>query len=188
MLPVGGAAAGQGPLLVGAVGAGPDLHLGAGAAVAGVVEALAGVGVEQLAVGLRFPDLGAGAVAGVQVDEGAVGGAGRVDVQALAEHLQGVAGRDRPLLGAGAVAGVDLDRVEVRGAGRAVIQAQALVPGDRPGGPRRAAPGGRTAMPRPNIRATAAKTARSRRFTACSTAGWSCPAQAQICTWVPEPP
>src|SRR6201999_472092 len=99
------------PLLVGGTGAGPDLNLGAGAAVAGVVEALARRRVEQFAVGLGLPDLGAGAVAGVQVDQGAVGRAGRVDVQAQAEDLQGVPGPDRSLLGAGPVAGVDLERV-----------------------------------------------------------------------------
>jgi serine/threonine-protein kinase RsbW len=45
-----GVALRQGPGLVGVAGAAPDLYLGAGAAVAGVVEALAGAGVEQRAV------------------------------------------------------------------------------------------------------------------------------------------
>ena len=57
----------QCPALVVITGAGPDLHLCAGSAVAGVVQALAGVGVDQSAIRLRFPDLGAGAVAGVEV-------------------------------------------------------------------------------------------------------------------------
>ena len=56
----------QGPLLVGGVGAGPDLDLGAGAAEAGVVEALAGIRVHKFAVGLVGPGLRAGAVAGIQ--------------------------------------------------------------------------------------------------------------------------
>src|SRR5581483_7546345 len=73
-------------------------------------------------------------VAVVQVDGGAVGGPGPVDVEALAEHFEGVVGFHGPLLGVGAVAGVNLDRVEVGGAGRPVVQAQALVAGDRAGG------------------------------------------------------
>src|ERR1700731_2556185 len=138
---------GQDPLLVGAVAAGPDLDLGAGAAPAGVVEALAGVGVDQLAVGLVDPVLGASAVAGIQVDEGAVGRTRRIDVEAHAEHLKGAVGLHRPLLGAGAVAGIDLDRVVQRGAGRPVVQAQALVPGDRAGGGRGATGGARSDGP-----------------------------------------
>src|SRR5580700_8984968 len=43
---------GQAPGLVRGAGAGPDLRLGAGAAPAGVVQALAGVGIEVGAVGL----------------------------------------------------------------------------------------------------------------------------------------
>src|SRR5581483_11220707 len=121
-------------LLVGAAGTAPDLDLRAGAAESGVVEALAGIGIDQRPVGLRLPDLGHGAVAVVQVDGGAVGGPGPVDVEALAAHFEGVVGFHGPLLGVGAVAGVNLDRVEVGGAGRPVVQAQALVAGDRAGG------------------------------------------------------
>ena len=55
----------------------PDLDLGAGAAEAGVVEALAGVrGSRSSPLDWRHPGLRAGAVAVVQVDGGAVGGAG----------------------------------------------------------------------------------------------------------------
>ena len=50
-------------MLVGGIGAGPDLDLGARAAVPGVVKAAAGLGVDQLAVGLDLPLLGTGAVA-----------------------------------------------------------------------------------------------------------------------------
>src|SRR5580698_3117629 len=121
------------PLLVGGVVTGPDLDLGAGSAVAGVVQALAGVGVDQFSVGLVYPGLRAGTVTRVVVHGGAVGRAGPGHVEAAAEHLQGAVGLDRPALRVGAVAGVNLDRVEVGRAGAAVIQAQALVPGDRPG-------------------------------------------------------
>ena len=82
----------QGPLLVGAVGAVPDLGLGSRAAEAGVVQALAGLRVQVFAVGLVLPGLGAGAVARVQVDGGAVGGAAGIDVEAVSERLQGVVG------------------------------------------------------------------------------------------------
>src|ERR1700760_2095740 len=61
---------GQLPLLVGGVGAVPDLQLGAGAPVAGVIQALARLRVVELAVGLRDEHLGTGAVAVVQVDLG----------------------------------------------------------------------------------------------------------------------
>ena len=187
--------AGQGPLLVGGVGAGPDLDLGAGAAVSGVVEALAGVGVDQFAVGLRFPDLGAGAVAVIQVDGGAVGGACAVDVQALAQHFEGVVGLHRPLLGVAAVAGVDLDRVGVRGAGRAVVQAQALVPDDRAGGG-----GGRGIRGIRAARLVSSGRAEAENEGYHREGGEELPlhgrfhcwlevsAQAQIWTWVPEPP
>ena len=89
----------------------------------------------QLAVGLVHPGLRAGAVAGIQVDQGAVGRARAGDVQAVAQDRQGAVAVHGPALRVGPVAGVDLDRVEVGGAGRAVVQAQALVPGDRPGAP-----------------------------------------------------
>src|SRR6202020_1797589 len=115
----------QVPHLVGGVGAGPDLQLGAGAPVAGIVEALARLGVVQLSVGLRFEDLRARVIAGVEVYRRAVGGAASVDVQALAECLQGAAGlNDGPLLSAGAVAGVDLNRGEVRGVRSPDVDAQ----------------------------------------------------------------
>src|SRR5580698_9736091 len=122
------------PLLVGGVVTGPDLDLGAGSAVAGVVQALAGVGVDQFSVGLVYPGLRAGTVTRVVVHGGAVGRAGPGHVEAAAEHLQGAVGLDRPALRVGAVAGVNLDRVEVGRAGAAVIQAQSFVAGDGAGG------------------------------------------------------
>src|ERR1700691_6133657 len=125
---------GEGPGLVGTPGARPDLHLGAGrGGPAGVVQALPGLRVQECAVTLRHPDLGAGAVAVVEVHGGAVGCARRVHVQALTERLQRVTAGDRPLLRTGAVAGVDLHRGEVGRAGAAHVQAQAAVAGDRPG-------------------------------------------------------
>src|SRR5207302_1179200 len=76
-----------------------------------------------------------GAVAVVELNQRAVGGAGAGHVQALAQHGQRAAGADRPLLGVGAVAGVDLDRVAVGRAGGLVVQAQvaAFVRDDLPG-------------------------------------------------------
>src|ERR1700722_3221171 len=89
----------QVPHLVGGVCAGPDLQLGAGAPVAGVVEALTRLRVVELSVGLRFEDLRTRAIAGVEVYRRSVGGAASVDVQTLAERLQGAAGLNhRPLL------------------------------------------------------------------------------------------
>jgi hypothetical protein len=123
----------QRPLLVGAVRAGPDLHLGARAAEAGVVQALAGVRVDQLAVGLRLPDLRGGAVAGVEVDQRAVGGAGGGHVQALAEDLQGCRSPRRSTAARSCRCRCRPGSGFRRGAGAAVVQAQALVTGDRAG-------------------------------------------------------
>src|SRR4029077_5623141 len=76
----------------------------------------------------------AGGVAVIQVYGGPVGGAAAVDVQALAEGVQGAARLDHgPLLGVGPVAGVDLDRREVGGVRAPDVQAQAVVAGDRTG-------------------------------------------------------
>src|SRR5262249_28033513 len=118
---------------VGVAGAVPDLQLGArrGGPVR-IVQAFARLRVVQRPVGLRDEHLGRGVVAVVQVDQGPVGRAARVDVHALAERVLGAARLDhRPLLRRGVVAGVDLDRVVVGGAAAPVVYAQAAVPGDR---------------------------------------------------------
>src|ERR1022692_3948062 len=85
-----------------------------GGGPAGVVEAFAGLRVVEGAVALRLPDLGASAVAVIEVDGGAVAGAPAIDVHALAERLKGAVG-DGPLLGARPVAGVDLHGGQVHG-------------------------------------------------------------------------
>src|ERR1700761_5843752 len=125
----------QGPLLVGAAGAVPDLELRArGRRPACVVETLVGLRVVQLAVGLGDEHLRAGAVAGVQVHRGPVGCPAAVDIQALPEGVQGAARLDhRPLLGVGPVAGVDLHRGEVGAVRAADVHAQAAVADDLAG-------------------------------------------------------
>jgi hypothetical protein len=72
-------------------------------------------GLTRTPFGCGGPGLGAGPVAVVEVDDGAVGRVAAVDVEALAEHLEGAVGLDRPVLRVRAVAGVDLDRVVIRG-------------------------------------------------------------------------
>src|SRR6201992_1022942 len=126
----------QGPLLVGAAGAVPDLELRArGRRPACVVETLVGLRVVQLAVGLGDEHLRAGAVAVVQVHRGPVGCPAAVDIQALPEGVQGAARLDhRPLLGVGPAAGVDLHRGEVGAVRAADVDAQAAVTDDRAGG------------------------------------------------------
>ena len=76
-----------------------------------------------------LPDLGAGAVAVVELHLGAVGGAGRGDVHALAEGPERAAGADGPVLRGGAVAVVELDRGAVGAAGRGDVDALAAVTG-----------------------------------------------------------
>src|SRR6266576_4887316 len=89
---------GQGPVLVGAAVAGPQDELrpvrGVGA---GVVEALAGGGVDQLPA-LGLPLLVGAAVAGPQLDEGAVSGSGAGDVHAAAGDREGAVAVDGPVL------------------------------------------------------------------------------------------
>ena len=79
---------GQGPVLGTGLDAGGDVELGAvGGAGAGVVEAQAGLGVDQPAVGAGFPLLAGAVVAGGQVDRGAAGGPAAGDVEAFAVDL-----------------------------------------------------------------------------------------------------
>src|ERR1035441_7632121 len=121
------------PGLVGRSGAAPDLHLGArGSRPAGVVEALAGLRVEQRPVRLRLPYLRTGAVAGVKVHERSVRRAAG-HVEAAAVRVDGAVRLFRPLLAVGAVAGVDLDLGAVGVAVTGHVQAQPAVPDQRRG-------------------------------------------------------
>jgi hypothetical protein len=124
--------------LAGVSGAGQDLQAGAvRRALAGGVQALAGAGVDQGAVA-GLPGLGAGAVAVVQLDLGAVGTGRGGDVETLAERLDRGA-VDGPALRGGAVAVPQLDRGAVGGTGRSHVDALAADAGDRGGlGGRRA--------------------------------------------------
>src|SRR5215469_6951419 len=79
----------DGPLLVAAAVAVPDLELGAvGGVERRIVEAPAGDRVDEHAVH-RQPLLAAGAAAGPQLDQGAVTGPAADDIQALAHDADG---------------------------------------------------------------------------------------------------
>src|SRR5205807_439129 len=89
----------QAPVLIGLVGTAPQVELGTVlGAECRVVQASAGMRVEQLAVGLRHPHLVAAPRAVVQIDRRSVAGAGLVDVHALAAYPEGAVRRHRPLL------------------------------------------------------------------------------------------
>ena len=108
----------RGPLLVGGAGAGPDLQPGAvGRAVAGGVEALVGLRVDDVVRRGDGPLLGGGAVAVPQLHLGCRRRCRPRDVQALAERPDRAVGADGPLLGGGAVAVVELDRRAVGAVG-----------------------------------------------------------------------
>src|SRR6185437_5701835 len=122
---------GDGPLLVGAAVAGPQFELGAvGGVGSGVVEALAGGGVDELPV-FGLPLLVGAAGALPQLDQGAVGGAGAGDVHALAVNLQRAVGLDGPGLVGAAVAVPHLDLGTVGGGLTVVVDALGAVVASR---------------------------------------------------------
>src|ERR1700729_987774 len=87
---------GDGPLLVGAAAAGPDLQRRTvGRAVAGGIQALARTGVDQLGAAAR-PLLRIGAVAVVELDRRSVGRTRGGHVHALAQSTDGTVGADGP--------------------------------------------------------------------------------------------
>src|ERR1700722_7816085 len=133
---------GQVPLLVGAPVAGPQVELGAvGGVGLGVVEALAGGGVDEDAVA-GLPLLVGAAVALPQLDVGAVAVVGAGDVHALAVDLQGAVGLDGPGLVGAAVAVPDLDLGAVGGGQPVVVDALARVGARRDRAGRRGLAGG----------------------------------------------
>src|SRR5215468_5603787 len=113
--------------------AGDDLGLGAiGGGIAVVGKAQPGLGVYQGVPGPHrdeLPLLGAGPVAGIEVNQGAAGRASAVNVQALTVDVQRPVRLYRPGLRGGAVAGPDVDLRQVRGAVSPVVEALARDPG-----------------------------------------------------------
>src|SRR5262249_11629088 len=101
-----------------------------------IVEAAAGLRIDQRLGGrVHAPLLGAGAVAREQLDLGAVGGAARRDVHALAGAAQRAVAGDAPALRRRAGAREQLDRRAVGGAAAGDVDALAGDAGvDRAGG------------------------------------------------------
>src|SRR6266567_7879066 len=121
----------QRPPLVGAAVAVPDHEAGAVLRTEpGVVQAQVVGPQHVLAVAPVRPFLVRAAVAGEQLELGAVAAGSRV-VQALAEDPQLAVGREHPALRGGSVAGEQVDRVPVGGAAVEVVDALAGEAPDR---------------------------------------------------------
>src|ERR1700732_3962986 len=129
-----GRSGGQGPLLVGAAAAVPDLQPGSvGRADPGGVETATRLRIHQRAAGLWLPLLGAGAVTVVQLRLRAVRRAATGQVHALTQRPKRAVPGDGPALRGRAVAVIELHRGAIGGVRAGHVDALAAEPGDRTG-------------------------------------------------------